>query len=83
MVLSLYLRSTLGIIFFPSLNKFGGAFEEPFLRQSRSPIYGRCAPVADIAAAARRQETSGQETRNRDKFHCPLQIGVGRGGGAG
>ena len=32
MVLSLYLRSTLGIIFFPSLDKFGGAFEEPFLR---------------------------------------------------
>jgi hypothetical protein len=32
---------------------------------------------------ARRQETSGQETRNRDKFHCPLQIGGGRGGGAG
>jgi hypothetical protein len=31
MVLSLYLRSTLGIIFFPSLDKFGGAFEEPFL----------------------------------------------------
>ena len=32
MVLSLYLRSTLGIIFFQSLDKFGGAFEEPFLR---------------------------------------------------
>jgi len=32
MVLSLYLRSTLSIIFFPSLDKFGGAFEEPFLR---------------------------------------------------
>jgi hypothetical protein len=31
MVLSLYLRSTLGIIFFPSPDKFGGAFEEPFL----------------------------------------------------
>ena len=31
MVLSLYLRSTLGIIFFQSLDKFGGA-EEPFLR---------------------------------------------------
>ena len=32
MVLSLYLRSTLGIIFFQSLDKFGGAFEEPFVR---------------------------------------------------
>jgi hypothetical protein len=32
MVLSLYLRSTLSIIFFQSLDKFGGAFEEPFLR---------------------------------------------------
>ncbi len=32
MVLSLYLRSPLGIIFFQSLDKFGGAFEEPFLR---------------------------------------------------
>ena len=32
MVLSLYLRSTLGIIFFPSLDKFGGAFEEPLVR---------------------------------------------------
>ena len=31
MVLSLYLRSMLGIIFFQSLDKFGGA-EEPFLR---------------------------------------------------
>jgi hypothetical protein len=31
MVLSLYLRSTLGIIFFQSHDKFGGA-EEPFLR---------------------------------------------------
>jgi hypothetical protein len=32
MVLSLYLRTTLGIIYFQSLEKFGGAFEEPFLR---------------------------------------------------
>ena len=32
MVLSLYLRSTLGKIFFQSLDKFGGAFKEPFLR---------------------------------------------------
>ena len=32
MVLFLYLRCTLGIIFFQSLDKFGGAFEEPFLR---------------------------------------------------
>jgi hypothetical protein len=32
MVLSLYLRNPLGIIFFQSLDKFGGAFEEPFLR---------------------------------------------------
>ena len=32
MVLSLYLRSTLGIIYFQTLDKFGGAFEEPFLR---------------------------------------------------
>ena len=32
MVLYLYLRSPLGIIFFQSLDKFGGAFEEPFLR---------------------------------------------------
>ena len=32
MVFSLYLRSPLGIIFFQSLDKFGGAFEEPFLR---------------------------------------------------
>jgi hypothetical protein len=40
MVLSLYLRSTLGIIFFPSLDKFGGAFEEPFL--PLEDRYGRC-----------------------------------------
>ena len=32
MVLSLCLHSALGIIFSPSLDKFGGAFEEPFLR---------------------------------------------------
>jgi hypothetical protein len=32
MVLSPYLRSPPGIIFFQSLDKFGGAFEEPFLR---------------------------------------------------
>ena len=32
MVLSLYLGSPLGIILFRSLDKFGGAFEEPFLR---------------------------------------------------
>jgi hypothetical protein len=32
MVLSLYLRSPPGIIFLQSLDKFGGAFEEPFLR---------------------------------------------------
>ena len=32
MVLSLYLRSPLCIIFFQSLDKFGGAFEEPFVR---------------------------------------------------
>jgi hypothetical protein len=51
-------------------------------RRSRA-LFQQNPPVADIAAAARRQETSGQETRNRDKFHCPLQIGVGRGGGAG
>jgi len=27
--------------------------------------------------------TSGPRQGTRDKFHCPLQIGVGRGGGAG
>jgi hypothetical protein len=32
MVLSLYLRSTFSIMFFQSLDKIGGAFEEPFLR---------------------------------------------------
>ena len=32
MVLSLYLRNPLGIIFFQSPDKLGGAFEEPFLR---------------------------------------------------
>jgi hypothetical protein len=38
MVLSLYLRSPLGIIFFQSLDKFGGAFEEPFLEDRTRPI---------------------------------------------
>jgi hypothetical protein len=32
MVLSLYLGNPLGTIFFQSLDKLGGAFEEPFLR---------------------------------------------------
>ena len=38
MVLSLYLRSTLSIIFFQSLDKFGGAFEEHSSVSGR----GRC-----------------------------------------
>ena len=40
MVLSLYLCTTLGIIFFQSLDKFGGAFEEPFL-----PLEDRTRPM--------------------------------------
>ena len=44
MVLSPYLRSPLGIIFFQSLDKFGGAFEEPFLRlEDRTRPMRRCA----------------------------------------
>ena len=68
---------------FPSLEVFE---RRPCLGGQQWSMKGRhpkTFTVADIAAAARRQETSGQETRNRDKFHCPLQIGVGRGGGAG
>ena len=46
-------------------------------------------PLADVRyrpferSFAVAQETRDKEQGTRDKFHCPLQIGVGRGGGAG
>ena len=53
MVLSLYLRSTLGIIFFPSLDKFGGAFEEPFVRlEDRTRPMRRCRSASIIASTS-------------------------------
>jgi hypothetical protein len=53
MVLSLYLCTTLGIIFFQSLDKFGGAFEEPFLPlEDRTRPMRRCRSASIIASTS-------------------------------